>query len=93
LVRFALQLSNKLVLDGSYVGSESHRLTTWDDVNPLQPNGLIRLHPDFGLRRIRTSQGNSSYHAMQWRVDRRFARGFQLTASYTWSRTFASRLY
>ena len=27
---------------------------------------------------------------MQWRVDRRFARGFQVTASYTWSRNMDS---
>jgi hypothetical protein len=86
---FQRQLSSKLVLDGSYIGSESHRLATWDDVNPPQPNGQ-RLHPDLGLRHIRTSQGNSSYHAMQWRVDRRFARGFQANASYTWSKNFDS---
>ena len=86
---FQRQLSNKLVLDGSYVGSESHKLTTWADVNPRQPNGQ-RLHPDFGLRHIRTSQGNSSYHAMQWRLDRRFAHGFQATASYTWSKNLDS---
>jgi len=86
---FQRQLSNKLVLDGSYVGSESHKLTTWEDVNPRQLNGQ-RLHPDFGQRTIRTSQGNSSYHAMQWRLDRRFARGFQVNASYTWSRNMDS---
>ncbi|OFW34670.1 MAG: hypothetical protein A3J28_03405 [Acidobacteria bacterium RIFCSPLOWO2_12_FULL_60_22] len=86
---FQRQLSNKVVLDGSYVGSESHKLTTWEDVNPRQLNGQL-LHPDFGSRQIRTSQGNSSYHAMQWRLDRRFARGFQATASYTWSRNLDS---
>jgi outer membrane receptor protein involved in Fe transport len=86
---FQRQLSNKLVIDGSYVGSESHKLTTWADVNPRQPDNQ-RLHPDFGARLIRTSQGNSSYHAMQWRVDRRFARGVQVTASYTWSRNMDS---
>jgi hypothetical protein len=63
---FQRQLSTKLLLDGSYVGSVSHKLTTWASVNPLQPDGQ-RLHPDFGLREIRTSQSNSSYHAMQWR--------------------------
>jgi hypothetical protein len=83
------QLSNKIVLDGSYVGSESHRLATWADVNPRQLDN-DRLHPDFGVREIRTSQGNSSYHAMQWRLDRRFARGFQANASYTWSRNIDS---
>jgi outer membrane receptor protein involved in Fe transport len=86
---FQRQLSNKMVLDGSYVGSESHRLTTWADVNPRQPDGQP-LHPDFGPRQIRTSQGNSSYNALQWRLDRRFARGFQVTASYTWSRNIDS---
>src|SRR4030095_11370825 len=86
---FQRQLSNKIVIDGSYVGSESHKLTTWDSVNPGPSEGP-RLHPDFGERDIRTSQGNSSYHAMQWRLDRRFARGFLETASYTWSRNIDS---
>jgi len=86
---FQRELSRKVVLDGSYVGSESHRLTTWADVNPRQLNNEY-LHPDFGARQIRTSQGNSSYHAMQWRLDRRFERGFQVNASYTWSRNMDS---
>jgi hypothetical protein len=41
------QLSNTMVLDGSYVGSESHRLATNSDLNPKQPDNT-RLHPDFG---------------------------------------------
>ena len=86
---FQRQLSNNLMLDGSYVGSESHKLTTWDDANPRQLDGQ-RLYPDFGIRQIRTSQGNSSYHAMQWHVDRRFARGFEVDGSYTWSRNMDS---
>src|SRR5262249_51614236 len=56
---FQRQLSNKMVLDGSYVGSESHRLATWADVNPQQLDGS-RPHPDLGLRHIPTSQGKSS---------------------------------
>jgi hypothetical protein len=86
---FQRQLSNRISLDGSYVGSESHRLAAWEDVNPRQLNGQY-LHPDFGPRQIRASEGNSSYHAMQWRLDRRFARGFQANASYTWSRNIDS---
>lgn len=86
---FQRQISTKVVIDGSYVGSESHKLTTWDSLNPVQPDGQ-RLHPNLGLRDIRTSQANSSYHSMQWRVDRRFARGFLVTASYTWSRNIDS---
>ncbi len=86
---FQRQLSSRIVIDGSYVGSGSHRLATWSELNPRQLDGQP-LHPDFGPRRIRTSQGNSTYHAMQWRVDRRFARGFQLNASYTWSKNLDS---
>jgi hypothetical protein len=46
-----------------------------------------RLYPTYGqIRDVRTSQGNSAYHSLQSRLDRRFARGFQLAASYTWSK-------
>ncbi|MPY91453.1 MAG: hypothetical protein GEU99_26535 [Luteitalea sp.] len=31
--------------------------------------------------------GNTNYHALQARLDRRFANGFQLQANYTWSRS------
>ena len=53
-------------------------------------DGSRRLYPDFGQRWIRTSQGNSAYHAMQWRAERRFARGFQVASSYTWSKNMDS---
>jgi len=85
---FQRQLPGATLLDVSYVGSESHKLTTRVDVNP----GLegARLHPDFGPRTIRTSQGNSNYHSLQSRLDRRFAHGFHLTASHTWSKSLDS---
>jgi hypothetical protein len=81
---FARQLAKSTVLNLSYVGSESHRLTTRADWNPLL-NG-DRLHPNFGPTDVRTSEGNSSYHALQARLNRRYAHGFQLAASYTWSK-------
>ena len=86
---FERQLRDNILLDVSYIGSESHKLTTRADLNPRLLNNQ-REHPDFGQRLVRTSQGNSDYHALQWRVDRRFARGFQLAASYTWSRNIDS---
>jgi hypothetical protein len=67
----------------------SHKLTTRADLNPRQLNNA-RLYPLLGQRWVRTSQGNSAYHSLQSRVERRFARGFQLTASYTWSRSLDS---
>jgi hypothetical protein len=79
------QLPENMLLDVSYIGTESHKLGTKDDFNPMLPTGT-RLHPAFGPTNARTSQGNSAYHALQGRLDRRFARGFQLTAAYTWSK-------
>jgi hypothetical protein len=82
---FQRQLPQGFLLDVSYVGSESHKLTTKADLNPRLLSGR-RLYPDIGPRSVRTSEGNSDYHALQARVDRRFAGGFQLGASYTWSK-------
>ncbi len=85
---FQRQLRSHVLLDVSYVGSGSHKLTTRADLNP----GLdgARLHPEFGGRTVRTSQGNSSYHSMQGLLNRRFAHGFQLSSSYTWSKSLDS---
>jgi hypothetical protein len=85
---FQRQLRQVLLLDVSYVGSESHRLTTRADWNP-QANG-VRLYPNFGPTTLHTSEGNSSYHSLQARLDRRFSNGMQFAASYTWSKSIDS---
>jgi hypothetical protein len=87
---FQRQLPQSMLFDVAYVGSESHRLITKADRNPRLPVGVLRVHPDFGAVEVRTSEGNSSYHALQARVDRRFAHGLQFAASYTWSRSIDS---
>ena len=79
-----------MLLDLSYVGSESHRLTTRADWNPRLPTGTLRLYPDYGQVIVKTSEGNSSYHSLQTHLHRRLARGFQLSASYTWSKMIDS---
>ena len=86
---FQRSIRGQALLDVSYVGAEGHRLTTRADLNPLEPDGL-RLRPDFGPRTVRTSQGNSSYHSLQARVDHHFSHGFQLTGAYTWSKSLDS---
>ena len=83
------QFRESTVLDVSYVGSESHRLTTLADWNPRLING-IRLYPSYGTVIAKTSQGNSSYNSLQTHLDRRFARGFQVAAAYTWSKLIDS---
>ena len=83
---FQRQFMQSMVLDVAYVGSESHRLTTKSELNPRLPNSTARVYANFGSADIRTSEGNSSYHALQARLDRRFAHGFQFSAAYTWSK-------
>jgi hypothetical protein len=83
---FQRQLPESMLLELSYVGSESHRLTTKADWNPRLPTGTLRLYPNYGPVIVKTSQGNSLYHALQTRLDRRFGHGFQMSASYTWSK-------
>ena len=80
---FERQLPQSMLLDVSYVGSESHRLYTKADRNPLLLTGA-RLYPNYGLVQVFDNEGNSSYHALQARLDRRFSHGFQLAAAYTW---------
>lgn len=86
---FQRQLSAGTLLDVSYVGSESHKLTTRADWNPRLLTG-IRLYPNYGPVVVKTSQDNSSYHALQAQLNRRFAHGFQFSAAHTWSKMIDS---
>jgi hypothetical protein len=86
---FQREFPNAVLLDAAYVGSESHELTTKADLNPRLLDG-VRLHPEFGPTVVRTSQGNSSYHALQAQLNRRFEHGLQIASSYTWSRLMDS---
>jgi Carboxypeptidase regulatory-like domain/TonB dependent receptor len=87
---FQRELEPKMFLDVSYVGSESHRLTTRADWNPRLPTGTLRLYPAYGQVNAKTSEGNSSYHALQASLSRHFSKGIELLASYTWSKMIDS---
>jgi hypothetical protein len=86
---FERQLPQSMLLDVSYVGSESHHLYTKADRNPQLLAGM-RPYPNYGQVLVIDNEGNSSYHALQTRLDRRFSHGFQLAASYTWSKAIDS---
>jgi hypothetical protein len=48
---------------------------------------LLRPFPQFNNVNIRAvHEGNSSYHSMQTKVERRFQNGFSILAAYTWSK-------
>jgi hypothetical protein len=51
-----------------------------------QRQQLLRPLPSFLTVRGERTDGTSSYHSAQVRLERRFARGWTLTLAYTWSR-------
>lgn len=87
--RFSLEIQRQLpwkfLADVSYVGSLGRKLFVTEDVNPLVAPG-VRRYPLLGVRRMRTNGVNSSYNALQVRVDKAFSHGFQFITSYTYSK-------
>lgn len=48
---------------------------------------LLRPYPRFtNVVLFRNNNGNSSYHALQAKIEKRLSRGFTFTAAYTWSK-------
>ena len=82
-----------LSVDVSYLGSEGHKLPVGVNINQAMPGpGLIkdrRPFPDYGniTGGYISSLGNSNYHALQARVERRLPKGLSLVSSYTWSKS------
>src|SRR5262249_37301545 len=52
----------------------------------IQRQQLLRSIPQFDRIRTRRDDGRATYHAGQFRLERRFTRGFTLLTSYTWSK-------
>ena len=91
------QLPGDVLLDVSYVGSRGVALVRSRDITQPLPSVAVSLtqlnpnaarpYPGFaGINTFETT-GNSIYHSMQASASRRFAAGFGLQASYTFSRS------
>lgn len=94
------QLPKNVYFDLGYVGSKGTRLTgTFDGNRPIQivtpgpgvPSVSAR-RPFQGFDAINTTKslGNSTYHSMQAKVERRSARGLTVLGSYTWSHSISN---
>jgi hypothetical protein len=96
------KLPGDVVLDVGYVGSKGTRLiVTYDDLNrPLEvvdprTAGLASLNarrPNQAYQRAvkaDKSVGNSIYHSLQVKAERRFSRGLTFLTAYTWSKSLS----
>lgn len=88
---FAVQqeLPSQLAITVGYVGSNSNYLSGFAEANdPLPGAGAInprRPFPTFGPITLYAPFAQSTYHSLQAKAERRFAQGFSMLSSYTWS--------
>ncbi|MFO0281706.1 MAG: carboxypeptidase regulatory-like domain-containing protein [Acidobacteriota bacterium] len=70
-----------------YIATKGTALFQSVDGNPTVPgtNGAQRVDNSRGTIRLRANTGSSVYHSMQTSVEKRFSRGYQFSAHYTWS--------
>jgi outer membrane receptor protein involved in Fe transport len=90
---FAVQteLVRNLSLDVAYVGNKTthQQLISVPDNVPAPGAGTIqtrRPYPQWGQFSLGESNGNATYNALQVKVERRFAAGYQMLVSFTHSK-------
>ena len=94
-------VSSDWVAKAGYVGNRALHLIRSVESNPawpvLSPGGrkyfpanASRKNPLWGPIRGRTADGNSWYNALQLTLARRYARGWNMQASYTWSKSLST---
>lgn len=83
-------LPGSFSLEAAYVGAKGTHLQTSRNLNapmpgqgPIQPR---RPYPDFLGITWNEQSASSIYHAFQAKLERRFAKGFTLLSSFTWSK-------
>src|SRR5207302_1951952 len=80
------ELKSGLLLEISYVGSKWTRLIIPRDINQSTLGGTPP-YPAFGAITMNTSEGDSSYHSLQVRSEKRASHGLAFLASYTFSKS------
>jgi hypothetical protein len=94
-LRLERQFAKDWVTSVAYLGNKGTFVQVTLDENPAiySPGATVgntqqrRIYPNFG-RVSRTEAGsNSSFHSLQWNLEKRFAAGYSILTNYTWSRT------
>ena len=89
------EIAKNLLFDIAYVGNRGNGLMILGDYNQARPNrpgentALAARRPIQGYDYIQISWGGgfSTYHGLQWKVEKKYAAGLYLLNSFTWSKT------
>jgi hypothetical protein len=92
------QFGGNWVIEGGYVGSESHHLYGFQDANQAIPFGYVgngALTPvsarlpylNYGVIQLVADGGNGVYNSLSLKATRRFSHGISVIASYTYARS------
>lgn len=92
LLNVQRQLGSDWVVEAGYLGSESHHLYGFQNLNQAVPGttgSIASRQPfaDFGVIQWVTDGLNANYNAGSMKVTRRFSQGLSFTTSYTWSKS------
>jgi hypothetical protein len=88
------ELTRDFLLDVGYVGNRGVKQLILGDFNQARPNEagentpLQRRRPfqDYSFIQIAMSAGNTYYHALQTKLEKRWGNGLYFLNSYTWSK-------
>jgi hypothetical protein len=83
-------ITQQLVVDIGYVGNKGTKLPDAIPINEAVPgpgdSQTRRPYQNFGSITFRDSESSATYHSLQARLERRFAKGISFLASYTFSK-------
>jgi hypothetical protein len=84
------QLTQSLALEAAYVASKGNRLENNIPLNYAPPGPgspqLRRPFPEFAQGAHYSNIGNSIYHSLQAKLEKRFSAGLSFLTSYVWSK-------
>lgn len=80
------EVGAQFVLTASYIGTRGTHLMVNDQFNPIDPTTGLRIDPTRGSWTVRTNGGDSIYHALDLKLERRFTKGLLVRTSYTFSK-------
>ena len=81
------ELAGGFAMNIGYIATKGTALFQSVDGNPTIPGsgGTQRVDNSRGVLRLRANTGSSIYHSLQTSLEKRFTKGYQFSAHYTWS--------